>query len=125
MRPAVVVLFRTLAVLLLPALAVGAAYAAMEASALGLPAGGVLLHGLTLAWVLLFYRRRYGRVSVLPLSFLASLAGPYLYETWSPGWFQYLGTWVFALFYALPWAAITLVVGVVILVREKKKKGAM
>lgn len=112
----------TLAALLGPAVVIGLAYWTLDD--LGWPVVA-LLYGGTLAWVIAFFHLRPCRISVLPLSFLATAIGPYLYDSAHPGWFQYLGVTVVAFFYSLPWAAATLIVCVVILVRQRRRKGAV
>lgn len=111
----------TLAVLLGPAAALVPFYLMMQ-NAANLKPLFIGLHVLTFLWVALFFRRKICRASVLPASFLASLLMPYLYDTVSGGWLRYLGTAVVFVFYALPWTAITLIVAVVLLLRDRQKR---
>lgn len=80
----------------------------------------VLLHVLTLAWTVLYFRRGMGRVSLLPVSFFVTVAGPYLVDARHPGFFQYIGSLLMCFFYALPWAAVSLIVAVVVLLRRRR-----
>lgn len=117
---AVKTIFRMLCALLVPAAMTAIFYFVMPSSSDLLPPL-VLLHLLTVAWAALYLIWRPARISVLPLSFLVALMGPYFYEMQHPELFQYFGTLLIALVYALPWAFVSFCVAVVVLVRERRK----
>lgn len=112
---------RMLGALLAPAVMVCATCLCVSFSSNMTPAFAVL-HVLTLAWVVVYVRFRPGRIAALPLSFLVSLLWPYVYNFQHPGWFQYIGTLLVAVVYALPWTLIALVIAVAVLTREKQQE---
>lgn len=117
MRPVV----RSLLVLLLPAVVVGLVYATLIDLGIELQLL-ILLYLLSVVWTVLYYRKNLSRPAFLPLSFLATLIGPYIVDTLKPGMFQYIGTAAVIIFYAAPCTLITLVTSIVLLIRERKRQ---
>ena len=118
-------LLRMAAGLLVPAVLVLIAYGLISVVADVRPLL-TILHLATVAWTIFFCRTGLTRVTLLPLSFLVSIAGPWVQETIrDSSWFPYIGTSLLAIFYALPWALVAFIIATRTVMRKRKKGSAM
>ena len=67
----------------------------------------VCFYALTIIYIVLYTKFKFAKMWILPVSFAMTPLAVYIYETQNPGWFQYLGTWATAIYYALPFTIIT------------------
>ena len=69
-----------------------------------------------------FIKRRPFNQWLLLVGFLLCPIMPLIYETAHPAMsFQYLGTWLFILFYALPFLVISFVIALILTIKGKKR----
>ena len=67
------------------------------------------LYLLTVAYIIALIAKKHKNMALLPVSFMLTPAAMFIYESLQPGKFSYLGTYLAAIFYALPFTIITLI----------------
>ena len=76
---------------------------------------------LTVLYIVLFILKNFDKLAILPVSFILTPASAFIYESLNPSKFQYLATYLIAMFYALPFFIITAITVIIVKRRRARK----